>query len=104
LTPEDALYDILIKQEKAMALRTVRLDDASEQILKELMTGTGKSISTVLKEGLLALKDRESGVAPRRPAEIREEPGLGPGGCAIAPTTELRRGVRDAMMRWNRRR
>ncbi len=85
-----------------MALRTVRLDDASEQILAELMTGTGKSISTVLKEGLLALKDRESGVASR-PAKVSEEVDLGSDGCATAPATELRRGVRDAMIRWNRR-
>lgn len=81
-----------------MALRTVRLDDASEEILKELMAGTGKTISTVLKEGLLALKDRESGAAPRR-MKAHEEPDLGQRGSANDPYHELRRGIREAMLR-----
>ncbi len=83
-----------------MALRTVRLDDDSEQILKELMMETGKSISAVLKEGLLALLDRQSQMAPRRTAwEIYEELDLGPGGYAIAPSTEVRQGVQEAIRR-----
>jgi len=83
-----------------MALRTVRLDDDSERILKELMMVTGKSISAVLKEGLLALLDRQSQTAPRRTAwEIYEELDLGPGGSAIAPSTEVRRGVQEAIRR-----
>ena len=83
-----------------MALRTVRLDEDSEKILKELMMETGKSISAVLKEGLLALLDRQTSMAPRRTAwEIYEELDLGPGGYAIAPSTEVRRGVREALRR-----
>lgn len=41
-----------------MATRTVRLDDDSEEILKELVQGTGLSESAVVKRGLLTLKDR----------------------------------------------
>lgn len=83
-----------------MPMRTVRLDDDSEQILKELMMETGMSISAVLKEGLLALQDRNSRMAPRRtPWEIYEELDLGEGGYAIAPSTEVRRGVQEAIRR-----
>jgi hypothetical protein len=83
-----------------MALRTVRLDEDSEQILKELMMERGNSISAVLKEGLLALRDRETPMAPRRTAwEIYEELDLGEGGYAVAPSTEVRRGVQEAIRR-----
>ena len=82
-----------------MAVRTVRLDDDSEQILRRLVEETGMSISAVLKEGLLALQDRAAS-APRRTAyEIYAELDLGPGGYAIAPSTETRSGVREAIRR-----
>jgi hypothetical protein len=83
-----------------MALRTVRLDEDDEKVLKELIMETGMSISAVLKEGLLALRDRHSRIAPRRTAwEIYEELDLGPGGYAVAPSTEVRRGVQEAVRR-----
>lgn len=83
-----------------MALRTVRLDDDSERILKELIMETGMSISAVLKEGLIALRERRAQAAPRRTAwEIYEELDLGPGGDAIAPSTEVREGVQKAIRR-----
>jgi hypothetical protein len=82
-----------------MAVRTVRLDDDSEQILRELVEETGMSISAVLKEGLMTLRERLS-ESPRRTAyEIYEELDLGPGGYAVAPSTETRRGVREAIRR-----
>ena len=82
-----------------MAVRTVRLDDDSEKILRRLVDETGMSISAVLKEGLLALQDRVSS-SPRRTAyEIYAELDLGPGGYAIAPSTESRNGVREAIRR-----
>jgi hypothetical protein len=91
---------LFVIREALMALRTVRLDEDSEKILKELMMETGKSISAVLKEGLLALLDRQTSMAPRRTAwEIYEELDLGLGGYAIAPSTEVRRGVREAIRR-----
>ena len=83
-----------------MALRTVRLDDDSEQVLTELTKETGMTISAVLKEGLLALRDRLAQSSPRRTAwEIYEELDLGPGGYAIAPSTDVRRGVQEAIRR-----
>lgn len=84
-----------------MALRTVRLDDASEEILKELMAETGKSISTLLKEGLMALQGLQRGTAPQRPgAQTCREPAPG---RTDDHDTELRRGVREAMRRRNLR-
>jgi hypothetical protein len=81
-----------------MAVRTVRLDDDSEKILKELIMETGLSISTLLKEGLIVLRERRAKAAPRRMAwEIYEELDLGSGGYAIAPSTEVRRGVQEAI-------
>src|SRR4028118_1926941 len=65
-----------------MALRTVRLDDDSEKVLTELTKETGMSISAVLKEGLLALRDRMAPSSPRRPArEVYQEPDPSPGGA-----------------------
>ena len=83
-----------------MALRTVRLDDESEKILKELIMETGMSISALLKEGLTVLRERRAQSAPRRTAwEIYEELDLGPGGYAVAPSTEVRQGVQEAIRR-----
>ena len=82
-----------------MAVRTVGLDDDTERVLEQLVEGTGMSISALLKQGLLALKD-QVGQQPERTAyEIYEELDLGPGGYAIAPSTETRRGVREAIRR-----
>jgi len=82
-----------------MAVRTVRLDDDTERVLEQLVEGTGMSISTLLKQGLLALRD-QVGPQPERAAyEIYEELDLGPGGYAVAPSTETRRGVREAIRR-----
>ncbi|HYN21525.1 MAG TPA: hypothetical protein VE078_11235 [Thermoanaerobaculia bacterium] len=82
-----------------MAIRTVRLDDASERILKELTEETGMSISAVLKEGLLVLRARGAESSRRTAYEIYEKLDLGPGGYATAPSTETRRGVREAIRR-----
>jgi len=82
-----------------MAVRTVRLDDDTERVLEQLVEGTGMSISALLKQGVLALKD-QVGQQPERAAyEIYEELDLGPGAYAIAPSTETRRGVREAIRR-----
>jgi len=82
-----------------MALRTVRLDEDTEEILEQLVSSTGLSISAVFKQGLMALRERLSGEGSRSAYEIYEELDLGPGGYAIAPSTETRRGVREAIRR-----
>lgn len=82
-----------------MASRTVRLDEDTEEVLEQLVQGTGLSISAVFKQGLLALRDRLA-EQPKRPAfEIYEELDLGPGGYSVAPSTTTREGVRDAIRR-----
>jgi hypothetical protein len=82
-----------------MAVRTVRLDDDTEKVLEQLAEGTGLSISALLKQGLLALKNQLSPLPERAAYEIYEELDLGPGGYAISPSTETRRGVQEAIRR-----
>jgi hypothetical protein len=78
-----------------MATRTVRLDAEAEQVLEEVRAATGLPISEALKAGLHSLRQRlRSGEAPRSPYEIYQELDLGPGGYAIASSTEVRTAVR----------
>jgi Ribbon-helix-helix protein, copG family len=82
-----------------MASRTVRLDDDTEKILKQLIEGTGLSISAIFKEGILALRDRMATKPKRSAYDIYRELDLGPGGYASAPSTETRRGAQEAIRR-----
>ena len=82
-----------------MGTRTVRLDEDTEEVLEQLVKGTGLSISAVFKEGLMALRDRLANEPRRSPFEIYQELDLGPGGYATVPSTETRRGVREALQR-----
>jgi hypothetical protein len=85
-----------------MVVKTVRLDEDSERILMGLAREMGLSVSAVLKQGLLALRDQRSGGAAKA-YEIYRELDLGPGGYALAPSTETRRGVADVLRRRRRR-
>ena len=80
-----------------MAVRTVRLDDDSEEILRLLAEETGLSISGVLKEGLQALRERLRETPRKSAYDIYQELDLGPGGYARVPSTESRRGVKEAI-------
>lgn len=80
-----------------MATRTVRLDDEAEAALEEIRAATGLPISEALKRGLRALQDRLRQEATRTPLAIFRELDLGLGGYAIAPSTDVRRGVRRAL-------
>lgn len=82
-----------------MASRTVRLDEDTEEVLEQLIQGTGLSISAVFKQGLLALRERLAEQPQRSAYEIYQELDLGPGGYSIAPSTQTRRGVQDAIRR-----
>jgi len=86
-----------------MGVRTVRLDEDAEKVLDQLVKRTGLSISAVFKEGLLALRTRLAAEPRRSPYEIYKELDLGPGGSALAPSTETRRGVREALRRKHNR-
>jgi hypothetical protein len=82
-----------------MASRTVRLDEDTEEVLEQLVKGTGLSISAVFKQGLMALRDQLAAQPQRTPYDIYQELDLGPGGYAVAPSTETRRGVQEAIRR-----
>jgi hypothetical protein len=80
-----------------MATRTVRLDKEAENVLREVQEATGLPISEALKRGLRALREEVRHRAVRSPHDIYKELDLGPGGYAIAPSTGVTRGVRQAL-------
>lgn len=82
-----------------MATRTVRLDDEAEAALREIRDATGWPISEALKRGLRSLGDRVKRETPRTPYDIYRELDLGPGGSAVAASTDTRRAVRAAIKR-----
>jgi len=86
-----------------VATRTVRLDDEAEKALLEVQTSTGLPISEALKRGLRALQEQVRREAGRRPYDVFQELDLGPGGYAVAPSTDSRRGVRTAIRKKRRR-
>lgn len=79
--------------------RTVRLDDEAEAVLGEIRARTGLPISEALKQGLRALQQHVRQDMARTPAAVYQTLDLGPGGYAIAPSTDVRRGVRRAIAR-----
>jgi hypothetical protein len=90
---------VLHPRRTALAVRTVRLDEETEKILAQIVTLTGLSVSAAVKKGLRARADDIVGEARHVPYEIYKALDLGPGGHAIAPASEVRRGVRTAIRR-----
>ena len=86
-----------------MGIRTVRLDEETEKVLAEIVTATGLSVSGAMKRGLLVLRNDVAREAQRIPYDVYKELDLGPGGYAVAPATQTRRGVRAAIRRKLRR-
>ena len=86
-----------------MGIRAVRLDDETEKALTQIVTATGLSVSAAMKKGLLVLRNDVVRDARRLPYDIYKELDLGPGGDAVAPATQTRRGVRSAIRRKLRR-
>ena len=82
-----------------MATRTVRFDDETERVLSEVRAATGLPISETLKRGLRALQTQVRQTPIRTPYEIYIELDLGPGGYAIASSSDTREGVRLALRR-----
>ena len=80
-----------------MSTRTVRLDEETEKVLHQIVQITGLSVSSVLKKGVLALREDIGRHPQRLPYDVYKELDLGPGGYASAPSTESRRGVREAI-------
>ena len=86
-----------------MATRTVRLDAEAEKALQEIRAATGLPISEALKRGLRSLQERVRCETGRAPYDIYRTLDLGPGGYAVAPSTETRRGVKLALEKKLRR-
>ncbi len=86
-----------------MGMRTVRLDDETEKVLQQIVQATGLSISAAFKRGLMLLRADMAQHARRVPYDIYQELDLGPGGYAIAPSTQTRRGVQEAIQKKLRR-
>ena len=86
-----------------MGIRTVRLDEDTEKVLTQIVTVTGLSVSAAMKKGLLVLRNDVVEQARRVPYDVYKELDLGPGGYAVAPATQTRRGVRAAIRRKLRR-
>ncbi len=82
-----------------MATRTVRFDAETERVLSEVRAATGLPISEVLKRGLRVLQTHVRQTPERTPYEIYRELDLGPGGYAIASSSNTRDGVRLALKR-----
>lgn len=80
-----------------MATRTVRLDDEAEAVLRQIRETTGLPISEALKRGLRCLREQATQQAEQTPYDIYQSLELGPGGYAIAPSTQSRRGVMRAL-------
>jgi len=86
-----------------MATRTVRLDDEAEAALRQIRDATGLPISEALKQGLQSLKQRVAEDSGRRPYDLYQQLDLGPGGYAVAPSKDTRRGVVAALRKKLRR-
>jgi len=82
-----------------MGVRTVRLDEEAEKALAHIVRTTGLSISGALKQGLLVLHTQLAQPTHQAPYDIYAALDLGPGGYAIAPSTETRRGVQEVVKR-----
>lgn len=82
-----------------MGVKTVRLDAEAEKALEQIMQTAGLSISGAFKRGLLLLRDHLAQQVQRTPYDIYAELDLGPGGYAIAPSTDTHRGVQEAIKR-----
>jgi hypothetical protein len=80
-----------------MSIRTVRLDNETEKVLDEIVKVTRLSKSDALKKGLFALRDDLSRKVHQVPYDIYKELELGPGGYAVGPSTDTRRGVQKAI-------
>jgi hypothetical protein len=86
-----------------VATRTVRFDEETEKVLREVRAATGWPISEALKRGLRAVQSLVRREAVQSPYEVYQELDLGPGGYAIASSSNTREGVRRALKRKLRR-
>lgn len=82
-----------------MSVKTVRLDETTEAALNRLSKETGLTGSELLRQGVAALAEQRQKASGPTAWEVYEAMDLGPGGYATAPSTEVNRGVREALRR-----
>ena len=63
----------------------------------KLIRSTGLTASAVFKRGLQALREQLQTEASSAPFEVYRRLDVGPGGDAIADSTQVRKGVREAV-------
>ncbi len=71
--------------------------------MKQVTKETGWSLSTTFKRRILTLRDEVSRRPQRSAFKIYRRLDLGPGGYAIAPSTDTRHGMQRAFRRKSRR-
>jgi len=71
--------------------------------LQQIIRSTGLTISGALKKGLFVLHREIDQNTRRAPYDIYRELDLGPGGYAIAPSTQIRQCVRKVLQKKHRR-
>lgn len=86
-----------------MGIRTIRMDDDAERLLSRILQATGMSISATFKEGLKVLQGELSKERRGAPYDIFKEMDLGPGGYSMAPSSDIKKGVKEAIQRKLRR-
>ncbi|HEX6766655.1 MAG TPA: hypothetical protein VF103_14275 [Polyangiaceae bacterium] len=81
-----------------MSSRTVRLDADSERILAELRRAKKLSVSAVLKQGLVALRESLAAAGPAAtPFAVYESIDLGTGGYALGKARKAKSEIRRAL-------
>jgi len=80
-----------------VSIRTVRLDEEAERVLKEVQAATGMPISAALKRGLRAVRDEVARTSRQTPYDVYSQLDLGPGGYATGPSTDTRAAARKAV-------
>ena len=80
-----------------MSIRTVHLDDDAEATLAYIRQRSGLSISEVLKQGLKTYATSLKEEVAEAPIEIYRRLDLRSGGYAVAPATEAKSAVGEAI-------
>lgn len=87
-----------------MALRTVRLDEEDEAVLRQIREATGLPVSAALKRGLRALRARVAGgAAGPRPYEIYQAIAVGQGEAEAGGAGMAKAGAAAIIRRKHRR-
>ncbi len=86
-----------------MGIRTVRLDEETEKVLREIQAATDMPISTALKRGLRAVRDEVVATSRVTAWDVYAALDLGPGGYAKGPSTKTRATARRAILERARR-